>query len=190
MSQPAQSFIGTYTIPDVSLCDRIIDHFEQHPAISPGGFMLGSQYVLDPARKQCDQVLFDFDHELCQLYEQQLQSVADQYVAEYPWSNSYDPWMVREPIQIQRYLPGQAYYDYHTERTGAVGHQSARHLVFMTYLNTVTDQGGTEFPQQHSVLTPTQGLTVIWPADWTHTHRGIASATQTKYIVTGWFSYC
>ena len=98
--------------------------------------------------------------------------------------------MVREPIQIQRYLPGQAYYDYHTERTGAVGYQSARHLVFMTYLNTVTNQGGTEFPQQQTVLTPTRGLTVIWPADWTHTHRGIASPTQTKYIVTGWFSYC
>ncbi len=152
--------------------------------------MLGQQYVIDPARKSCDQVLFDFDHELCQLYEQQLQSVTDQYIQQYPWSNNYDSWMVREPIQIQRYRPGQAYHDYHTERTGARGYQAARHLVFMTYLNTVTDQGGTEFPQQHTVITPKKGLTVIWPADWTHTHRGIASLTQTKYIVTGWFSYC
>jgi hypothetical protein len=183
------SFIGTYTIPDVSICDRIINHFESHPAIAPGGFMLGSQYVIDPQRKSCDQVLFDFDHPLCQHYEQQLQSAADQYIQQYPWSNNYDRWMVREPIQIQRYRPGQAYHDYHTERTGAQGHQAARHLAFMTYLNTVTDQGGTEFPQQHTVITPKKGVTVIWPVDWTHTHRGIASLTQTKYIVTGWFSF-
>ena len=35
-------------------------------------------------------------------------------------------------------------------------------------------------------LKPKKGLTVIWPAEWTHTHRGIASMTQDKYIVTGW----
>ena len=50
------SFIGTYTIPDITICDRIIDHFEHHSSVQPGGFMLGQQYVIDPARKSCDQV--------------------------------------------------------------------------------------------------------------------------------------
>jgi len=30
--------------------------------------------------------------------------------------------------------------------------------------------------------------TVIWPADFTHTHRGIVSKTQEKYIATGWYN--
>ena len=36
---------------------------------------------------------------------------------------------------------------------------------------------------------PEKGLTLIWPADWTFTHRGVPSSTETKYIVTGWFNY-
>jgi hypothetical protein len=36
---------------------------------------------------------------------------------------------------------------------------------------------------------PEKGLTVIWPADWTFTHRGIVSPTQDKWIVTGWFNF-
>ena len=51
------------------------------------------------------------------------------------------------------------------------------------------DQGGTEFYYQNMTIQPKKGLTVIWPADWTHTHRGIVSPTQEKYIITGWFSY-
>ena len=34
-----------------------------------------------------------------------------------------------------------------------------------------------------------KGLTLIWPADWTHVHRGIVSASEEKYIITGWFSF-
>jgi hypothetical protein len=65
----------------------------------------------------------------------------------------------------------------------------SRHLVFMTYLNDVTDGGETEFFYQKLKVKPEKGLTLIWGADWTFTHRGITSPTQTKYIVTGWFNY-
>ena len=34
-----------------------------------------------------------------------------------------------------------------------------------------------------------EGRCVIWPAFFTHTHRGIVSKTETKYIATGWFQY-
>jgi hypothetical protein len=59
----------------------------------------------------------------------------------------------------------------------------------MTYLNTVTDQGGTEFLHQNLTVNAEQGKTLIWPADWTYTHRGVISPTQEKYIITGWFNY-
>ena len=64
-----------------------------------------------------------------------------------------------------------------------------RHLVFMTYLNDVEDKGETEFVLQNLKVKAEKGKTVIWPSDWTHTHRGIISPTQEKYIVTGWFSF-
>ena len=66
---------------------------------------------------------------------------------------------------------------------------SSRHLVFMTYLNDVDDEGHTEFYHQKLKVKPRKNLTLIWPTDWTFTHRGIASPTQEKYITTGWLNY-
>ena len=33
-----------------------------------------------------------------------------------------------------------------------------------------------------------KGLTVMWPAEWTHTHKGIISPDKEKYIATGWLN--
>ena len=57
----------------------------------------------------------------------------------------------------------------------------------MTYLNDV-DDGGTEFLYQNLITPAEKGLTLIWPAGFTHTHRGVVSQTKTKYIATGWYS--
>ena len=45
------------------------------------------------------------------------------------------------------------------------------------------------FKIQKRKVNARRGKTLIWPVDWTHTHRGIVSPTQSKYIVGGWFSY-
>ena len=52
----------------------------------------------------------------------------------------------------------------------------------------VEDQGETEFHFQKVKIKPKKGLSLIWPADFTYTHRGIPSPTQEKYIATGWFN--
>jgi hypothetical protein len=59
----------------------------------------------------------------------------------------------------------------------------------MTYLNDINDGGETEFLYQNIKIKPKKGLTLIFPADWTFTHRGIASSTEEKFIVTGWYNY-
>jgi hypothetical protein len=101
---------------------------------------------------------------------------------------------VSQPTTLSRtyryYPPSGGYKTYHTERTGRGEPEGSRHLVFMTYLNDVDDGGGTEFYHQGPlVVQPKKGLTLIWPADWTFTHRGVPSPTQEKAIVTGWFNF-
>ena len=59
----------------------------------------------------------------------------------------------------------------------------------MTYLNDVNIGGGTEFYHQKVTVLPEKGKTVIWPADWTHTHRGVAAPNEEKIIVTGWYNF-
>lgn len=63
-----------------------------------------------------------------------------------------------------------------------------RKLVYMLYLNNISD-GGTEFKYQNIVLEAKKGNLVIWPAEFTHTHRGVVSKTKEKYIATGWFKF-
>ena len=55
----------------------------------------------------------------------------------------------------------------------------------MTYLNDVPD-GGTEFYYQETTTKAKKGDTVIWPTEWTHTHKSQVSKKHEKYIATGW----
>ena len=47
----------------------------------------------------------------------------------------------------------------------------------------------TYFTDYDLTMDAVEGRCVIWPAFFTHTHRGIVSKTETKYIATGWFQY-
>ena len=98
-----------------------------------------------------------------------------------------DPWEIHHTFNIQRYLPGEGYSDYHCERAGVT--TGNRMGVWMIYLNDVHDRGWTEFYYQQHYEKAEAGKLVIWPCDWTHLHRGIISHTETKYIITGWFSW-
>jgi hypothetical protein len=118
-----------------------------------------------------------------------LYEVVKQYNEKYIWAREVNPWGITENINIQYYRPMAGYKAWHTERIGKMLPSVNRHLVFMTYLNDVTDQGGTEFFYQKITAQPRKGLTLIWPADWTHLHRGIVSPSQEKYIITGWFDF-
>ena len=87
-------------------------------------------------------------------------------------------------FNIQHYKPNGGYKAWHFERHH---NEQLRIFAFMTYLNDVPD-GGTEFLYQDLTLKAKKGDTVIWPAEWTHTHKSQISTTHEKYIATGWFS--
>jgi hypothetical protein len=187
-----ENFIGAWYFEDLTVCDEIISHFKLNPNKS-----LGKQYV--PAVKQLSVIpeikdsidcVFEKETELFQRYIKNLQCIVHEYIKKFPWCDQYDPWTIAETVNIQYYKPGAGYHGWHTERSTATSPNSSRHLVFMTYLNDVEDSGETEFINQKIKIKPRKGLTLIWPADWTYTHRGITSLTQEKYIVTGWFSFC
>jgi hypothetical protein len=130
---------------------------------------------------------FNIDKEIINYYKE-LDKVLELYKKKYEYCDiSQGRWGIRENWNIQGYKPKEGFYKWHTERICL--ENSGRHLVFMTYLNDVTDGGETEFYYQKLKIQPKKGLTIIWPADWTFTHRGIASTTQSKYICTGWYSY-
>lgn len=98
-----------------------------------------------------------------------------------------DPFEISALFNLQRYEPEQGFYGWHCERASLK--YSDRVLVWMIYLNTVTDRGETEFYYQHHFESAVEGKLMIWPSDWTYLHRGVPSPTETKYILTGWFTH-
>jgi hypothetical protein len=179
---------GWFISPET--CDGLIDYFEKSPNQVKG--IVGGPLRYDPERKDSIDVYVsprDPDPAI-QQYLIELKQVCNNYIDRYPWSSQgHAKWGINRDFNIQRYLPGQGFKSWHCERTGPNPIPALRHLVFMTYLNDVSDGGGTEWYHQQVIIQPKKGLTVIWPVDWTHIHRGIVSLSETKYITTGWYSY-
>ena len=90
-------------------------------------------------------------------------------------------------FNIQKYNPGDHFSHIHTERSSL----NSLHRVFawMTYLNDVEDGGNTYFTHYDLKIKPEIGKTLIWPAEWTHAHRGEVLNSGVKYIITGWMHF-
>lgn len=86
--------------------------------------------------------------------------------------------------KIQKTLPGNGYHIWHYENASNVSR--TRMFAFMVYLNTVEEGGETEFLYLKKRIKPVKNRTLIWPAGFTHTHRGNQPLSGEKYIVTGW----
>jgi len=111
----------------------------------------------------------------------------EEYKIEYPFLDSEDmpAWATNTLANIQKYKPNKYYKLEHCEE----GPTNSRMLAWMIYLNTVNKGGGTYWPQQNVTTKAIAGDLYIWPAAWTHSHRGIVAPEEEKYIITGWSSF-
>jgi len=169
---------------DTSICDELLMYHKNNP----NKFMGHTSTGVDKNKKDSIDCTLD-DINLLKKYGNLLQTCIELYADKYHFCDWYSPWSLVSPVNIQQYKPNGGYHEWHTERTSKELPSASRHLVFMTYLNNVSDCGETEFFYQKVKVKPEKGLTLIWGADWTFTHRGIPSPSQEKYIATGWFNY-
>ncbi len=171
-------------------CKKIINYFESHPELHHQGFA-GGKKIRDDLKKDteifCDFKRCDGIHWISKY----LQGAASEYIKHFPSSGDVTKWNLYHVFKIQRYYPNEGYFKLHFENPGLVSDSSLSDRVFawMIYLNDVSDGGFTEFPDQRKRYQPHTGDILMWPAYFTHPHRGITSKTQTKYIVTGWFNF-
>ena len=181
------NFIYETYLKDPKICDDIINFFNQKSAQKcEGKIGMGvNKSVKDSTDSMFSILNNDFDWIV--KYRKELTDVLNQYEKKYLSISNISEWGIIENSNIQYYKPNCGFVKYHCERT--CFENSERHLVFMTYLNDIKKGGETEFYYQKIKIKPKKGKTLIWPADWTHTHRGIISPNEEKYIVTGWISF-
>jgi hypothetical protein len=175
---------------DTSICDYLVDLYWKPTTIRKVGVCEGdgpNGLVVSDAKDSID-ATFPPNDPLIQSYCNQIQMCLDQYNDIFPHSSGIKGYSLKENVNIQHYKIGGGFKVWHCERVSSDEVIRDRHLVFMTYLNDV-DDGGTEFLYQKNTIKAEKGLTLIWPADWTYTHKGQISYTKEKTIITGWLSY-
>ena len=188
-----ESFIHGCYIPD-HICDNLIKYFDKHPDRQAIGKIYDvdrKESIEDVSKKESIEIGFyvyedEEDAQLLSEYLVYLNLCIREYEYKYDRARLMSSYGITEGINLQKYEPGGGYKNWHADRCGSA--DESRSLVFMTYLNNVSE-GGTEFMYQKITSPAKKGLTIIWPTDWTHTHRGQISQTHQKYILTGWLNY-
>jgi hypothetical protein len=180
------NFVDGFYMKDNTICDSLINFFEESSEKKPGVF--GSQVANHKVKKSIDLGIYKDNVDIrVKSYMDALSFLIQDYISKYTFLDYQNKWCLFPKFNIQKYDPSGGYFNWHFERDAF--DNCFRNVVFMTYLNDVTEGGETEWLYQNMKIKPEKGLTVFWPTDFTHTHRGIVSNTQTKYIATGWYHY-
>lgn len=184
-------FIGSWIIEPPSLCDSIIANFEsKQDAHAQGkttkGIELGAKDSTDLFVEPKDLLLPE--NKIFETYMEALFACFQDYKAQWPFLDAITEEVHVGSFNIQRYRQGQHFQSIHTERTYTSLH---RLFAWMTYLNDVDvdDGGATTFHHYGLDVQPQKGLTLIWPGEWTHAHKGGQLLANQKYIMTGWFHW-
>jgi len=119
-------------------------------------------------------------------YDIFINKVIKKYNQKYSFKNSGEDSLYEiTDFKIQKTLPTEGYHIWHYENEGY--NYRNRVITWMVYLNDVKEGGETEFLHQSLRVKPKQGTILVWPAGFTHIHRGNPPLSGEKYVVTGWF---
>jgi hypothetical protein len=192
-----KDFIGIYrNVYPEGFCDHLISDFERlvtsgagtnrqkgenAPKHSKNDMQLSLNYGVHSAAYFCG-------HSPEEIFFKGLQRCFEHYSEEY--SILKEETINATAMKMQRTDSGGGYHIWHCEQNS--GPRAERVLVYSLYLNDISesDGGETEFLYQRLRIKPEKNMMIVWPAAFTHTHRGnTVLGDESKYIVTGWFYY-
>lgn len=195
LSERYIDFIGFYeNVFPQGFCQHVISEFDK--VFEKG--LCGTRKINEKVKRHIKNDSFYFldmtphdgsfsqfhEHSVKHVLQNGLQRCFDAY------TNQYDilqDLMLRSTtIKIQKTNPGEGYHVWHCEQNNQS--MANRCLAWAIYLNDIDEAGETEFLYQKLRVPPKENTCIIWPAAYTHTHRGnVVHGEKSKYIVTGWF---
>lgn len=178
---------------DKKLCQSIIDkyHFLESNNLSYSRFDLRDS----PSHKKNDKAVFLLGEECLSVtpdmsflhpFLEKFWSCWQTYTIHYSLLEETGKHYIRS-MKIQKTLPGQGYHQWHYE-SDCMQH-SIRIATWGLYLNDIEEGGETEFLYQSVRIPARAGTLVIWPATYTHVHRGNPPLDGEKYLLTGWVEW-
>jgi len=160
-------------------CDVYIKLFQKAKETS----MVQDSGLPNIDRKDSSFLLCDVDLVANNNFNLMLNGFVSQYNNDFPILNQYK--VVSYHNKMQETEVGGGYHLWHNENNNAASF--SRILTWLFYFNDVEEGGETELLYQHMRVKPQTGRLVIFPAYFTHTHRGNPPISNTKYIATGWY---
>ena len=197
MKEEYKDFVGIYdeSVP-VDLCDEFVKNYEEakknrtiidcfvenktgHRETLPHSVkkddvvvvapILSTIYPIPPV-----QTYFKFLYECFKSYTER-------------YSIVFNGVIFNDVFKIHKVRKSEGYHVWHYEKD--CSENLNRLMAYMTYLEAPKEGGETEFLHQSLRIDPVVGRTLIWPAGYTHQHRGNPPLDGEKMYITGWFTY-
>ena len=196
-----KDFIGIFpNAASKEYCERVVDHFnwiqktrgygtgsirnrQEHDRISA----LQKESDMYFLETEQDLLVMDNNVAILQEYSRITWECHHKFKEKHGILGDVAPHGISYSVKIQKYKPSQGYHAWHCDSDKIAN--SRRMMVSTLYLNTVEKGGETEFLYQSMRVTPEQCTLALWPAYWTHPHRGNPPLEGEKYIMNGWLEY-
>jgi len=194
-------FIGVYeNLFDVNWCNSLVDLFEEYRQNNNTHKRKGEVYDVSYLNDEVLDLLFvknlkDKRAEIIKSYfDKIIYKAYDIYSRKYITVHPNQVYV--HSLQIQKTLPSEGFHNWHCEFPTTLENEETlqqkmdrvtRFAVYTVYLNDIEEGGETEFLYQSLRVSPKKGTLCIFPAGYTHQHRGNPPLKGNKYILTGWF---
>ena len=186
-----EDFIGIWdNNVDENICKELIKYYDW--TIENNYNISSEQKVNDSIQSpdQEDESIFigsvsqQYPGDLCDQYWKCLRQCVYEYCTKYniKFVGNLNSWM----FKVHKVKEKQGFHIWHYENSSYEIRD--RFLVYMTYLQAPSEGGETEFLHQSKRIDPVVGRTLIWPAGFTHKHRGNPPLKGEKLYITGWFN--
>ena len=192
MNTTVENFIGVFEEAFTKeYCDSVIKYFED---MNRAGFAIDRQQQGASKLMKDDLQLYvhssvnlNYANDLIEPFNSVFWGqLYAQYVNTFSILKDYAP-HTNYAFKIQKTNVGQGYHTWHAENS--TRETANRILAWTLYLNDVDEGGETEFLYYPKRIKPKAGTLILWPAAFTHTHRGNPPISNTKYIITGWVEF-
>ena len=196
MKEEYKDFIGIYdeSVP-VELCNEFVENYEEAKKNRTIIDCTVENETLNidnpPSLIRRDEVAFVnplsstiYPRPPVNAYFNFLQECFKCYVERY--SIEFEGLIYNDIFKIHKVRKSEGFHQWHYERGRSL--DMDRLMAWMTYLEAPKGGGETEFLHQSLRIEPIVGRTLIWPAGFTHMHRGNPPLDGEKMYITGWIN--
>ena len=198
MKEEYKDFIGIYdeSVP-VELCNVFVENYEEakknRTIIDLSKKNETGMFDNPPAHVRKDEVAFIapiqstiYPRPPVKEYFEFLTKCINCYMERYNIRSNIHNVFYNDVFKIHKVRKSEGFHEWHYERAGP--DTLDRILAYMTYLEVPKKGGETEFLHQSLRIEPIVGRTLIWPAGFTHMHRGNPPLDGEKMYIDGWIT--